>query len=45
MSLYGIMNGPNGQPAYYEVRNANKENPVEYGTVINLVSFGQALGI
>ena len=33
MSLYGIMNGPNGQPAYYEVRNANKEDPTEYGTV------------
>jgi len=33
MSLHGIMNGPNGQPAYYEVRNANKENPAEYGTV------------
>jgi len=33
MSLDGILNGPNGQPAYYEVRNANKENPAEYGTV------------
>ncbi len=33
MSLHGIMDGPNGQPAYYEVRNANKENPAEYGTV------------
>lgn len=33
MSLHGIMNGPNGQPAYYEVRNANRENPDEYGTV------------
>lgn len=33
MSLHGIMEGPNGQPAYYEVRNANKENPAEYGTV------------
>jgi hypothetical protein len=33
MSFDGILNGPNGQPAYYEVRNANKENPAEYGTV------------
>ena len=33
MSLDGIMSGPNGQPAYYEVRNANKENPAEYGIV------------
>lgn len=33
MSLHGIMNSPKGQPAYYEVRNANKENPAEYGTV------------
>ncbi len=33
MSLHGIMDGPNGQPAYYEVRNANKEDLSEYGTV------------
>ncbi|MDD5766505.1 MAG: hypothetical protein PHW79_09715 [Candidatus Marinimicrobia bacterium] len=33
MSFNGILAGPNGQPAYYEVRNANKENPAEYGTV------------
>jgi hypothetical protein len=33
MSLHGILNGPNGQPAYYEVRNANKESSSEYGTV------------
>ncbi|MCK9243791.1 MAG: hypothetical protein M0R34_02900 [Candidatus Marinimicrobia bacterium] len=33
MSLHGIMKGPNGQPAYYEVRNANRENPAEYGSV------------
>ena len=33
MSLHGIMEGPNGQPAYYEVRNANRDNPEEYGTV------------
>jgi len=32
MSLHGIMNGPNGQPAYYEVRNANQSNPDQYGT-------------
>lgn len=33
MSLNGILNGPNGQPAYYEVRNANKDNTNEYGSV------------
>jgi len=33
MSLHGIMEGPNGQPAYYEVRNANKDDLFEYGTV------------
>lgn len=33
MSLHGIMDGPNGQPAYYEVRNANKNNPGQYGKV------------
>ncbi|MBU1065792.1 hypothetical protein KKC74_13450 [bacterium] len=33
MSLHGIMEGPNGQPAYYEVRNANKDDLSEYGTV------------
>jgi hypothetical protein len=33
MSLHGVLNGPNGQPAYYEVRNANRDNPVEYGSV------------
>jgi len=33
MSLHGIMAGPNGQPAYYEVRNANKDDLSEYGTV------------
>lgn len=27
------MEGPNGQPAYYEVRNANKDDSSEYGTV------------
>ncbi|MBU1098068.1 MAG: hypothetical protein KKB34_16410 [Bacteroidetes bacterium] len=33
MTLDGIMSGPNGQPAMYEVRNSNKGNPAEYGTV------------
>ncbi|MFC1542989.1 hypothetical protein ACFL4K_00435, partial [Candidatus Neomarinimicrobiota bacterium] len=33
MSLHGILNGPNGQPAYYEVRNANRDDPSEYGKV------------
>jgi len=33
MSLAGIMNGPNGQPAMYEVRNANKYDQAVYGTV------------
>ncbi|MFP4549085.1 MAG: hypothetical protein ACLFQM_13210, partial [Fidelibacterota bacterium] len=33
MSLHGIMQGPNGQPAYYEVRNGNCENSAEYGKV------------
>ncbi|MBN2280305.1 MAG: hypothetical protein JXQ65_06985 [Candidatus Marinimicrobia bacterium] len=33
MSLNGILKGPNGQPAYYEVRNANRDNPTEYGSV------------
>ena len=33
MTIDGIMEGPNGQPAMYEVRNSNKENPYEYGTI------------
>lgn len=33
MSLSGIMNGPNGQPAYYEYRTGNKEDPNEYGII------------
>ncbi len=33
MSLHGIMQGPNGQPAYYEVRNGNRKNSTEYGKV------------
>ncbi|GAB4373707.1 MAG: hypothetical protein Kow0042_17740 [Calditrichia bacterium] len=33
MTLQGVMRGPNGQPAMYEVRNSNRNNPREYGTV------------
>lgn len=33
MTLDGLMNGPNGQPAMYEVRNGNKNDPSEYGKV------------
>jgi hypothetical protein len=33
MSLDGIMNGPNGQPAMYEVRNGNFNDSSIYGTV------------
>ncbi|MCG2726690.1 MAG: hypothetical protein L6420_10675 [Elusimicrobia bacterium] len=33
MTLEGIMNGPNGQPAMYEVRNANKKDSSVYGKV------------
>ncbi|MCF7802511.1 MAG: hypothetical protein K9N34_10910 [Candidatus Marinimicrobia bacterium] len=33
MSLHGIWAGPNGQPAYYEVRNANRVDPTVYGHV------------
>ncbi len=33
MTLNGIMNGPNGQPAMYEVRNANHLDTLVYGTV------------
>lgn len=33
MSLHGIWHGPGGQPAYYEVRNANSLNRSEYGKV------------
>ncbi|MFH1195688.1 MAG: amylo-alpha-1,6-glucosidase [bacterium] len=32
-TLDGILNGPNGQPAMYEVRNGNKNSPAEYGTI------------
>ncbi len=33
MTIDGIKEGPNGQPAMYEVRNSNKENPNEYGKI------------
>lgn len=33
MTVNGVMDGPNGQPAMYEVRNANSESPFEYGTI------------
>lgn len=33
MTVRGIMDGPNGQPAMYEVRNANLKDPKNYGTV------------
>lgn len=33
MSINGIMDGPNGQPAMYEVRNANAGNPKEHGLI------------
>ncbi len=33
MTLEGIINGPNGQPAMYEVRNADKDDPSVYGSV------------
>ena len=31
MTLEGIIKGPNGQPAMYEVRTPDKENPSIYG--------------
>lgn len=33
MTIDGIMNGPNGQPAMYEVRNGNVDDPKVYGTI------------
>jgi hypothetical protein len=33
MTLEGLMNGPNGQPAMYEVRDGNFHKPAEYGKV------------
>ncbi len=33
MTVDGIMRGPNGQPAMYEVRNGNINDPKAYGTI------------
>ena len=33
MTIDGVMAGPNGQPAMYEVRNGNYNDPAVYGTV------------
>jgi len=33
MTIDGIINSPNGEPAMYEYRNSNKDNPEEYGKV------------
>jgi len=33
MTIDGIINSPNGQPAMYEYRNSNFNNPQEYGKV------------
>ncbi len=33
MTLYGIMNSPNGQPALYEYRISDKTNPSIYGKI------------
>ena len=33
MTIDGIMNGPNGQPAMYEVRNGNLDDPNVYGKI------------
>lgn len=33
MTLEGIMNSPNGQPAMYEYRNSNKHDPLIYGKI------------
>ncbi len=33
MTVKGIMNGPNGQPAMYEVRNGDYHDPAVYGKV------------
>lgn len=31
MTLHGVINSPNGQPAMFEYRNSNSENPTDYG--------------
>ncbi len=33
MTIDGVMEGPNGQPAMYEVRDGNYNDPAAYGTV------------
>jgi cellobiose phosphorylase len=33
MTINGIINSPNGQPAMYEYRNSNSDNPSEYGKI------------
>jgi hypothetical protein len=33
MTIKGVIEGPNGQPAMYEVRNGNFNDSTEYGTV------------
>ena len=33
MTLDGIINSPNGQPAMYEYRDSNFNNPKEYGKI------------
>jgi len=33
MTIDGIKESPNGQPAMYEYRNSNFNNPAEYGKV------------
>lgn len=33
MTVKGVMRGPNGQPAMYEVRNADRDHPAVYGSV------------
>jgi cellobiose phosphorylase len=33
MTIDGIINSPNGQPAMYEYRNSNFNNPEEYGKI------------
>ena len=33
MTVKGVIDGPNGQPAMYEVRNGNFNNSIVYGTV------------
>jgi glycogen debranching enzyme len=39
MTIKGIMTSPRGQPAMYEVRNANRNNPDEYGICIHFIIY------